>query len=88
MTRICGRILALTAIILLLGACSQEGEAGVRDQARTAIGRLGQTLSGLHEAAALTGGSGAPEQVTPVQQTESRRVPRSFLIESQRPGGT
>jgi hypothetical protein len=61
------RISALATVFMFLVACSHGTEAGLRDKGRTAIGRLGQAIDELHEAAALTGGSGAPEQVMPVQ---------------------
>jgi hypothetical protein len=62
------RMSSLMAVALILGACSHSGEAGLRDGARTAIARFGETIQSLHRAAALTGGSGAPEQVAPVAE--------------------
>src|SRR5205085_616570 len=62
------RIPSLVAVALILAACSHRGEAGLRDGARTAITRFGETIQSLHQAAALTGGSGEPEQVAPVSE--------------------
>jgi hypothetical protein len=56
------------AVVMLLGACSHEEEAGLDAEGRAAIGRFGETLDLLHDAASLTGGVGPPEQVAPVPE--------------------
>jgi hypothetical protein len=59
-------ISVVIAVVMLLGACSHEEQATLDAKGRAAIGRFGETLELLGEAASLTGGSGPPEQVAPV----------------------
>jgi hypothetical protein len=56
------------AVVTLLGACSHKEEARLDAEGRAAIGRFGEILDLLHEAASLTGGVGPPEQVAPVPE--------------------
>lgn len=61
-------VLSLIAAAFIFTACSDKEEAGLRGEARIAVTRFGETTQSLHQAAALTGGSGEPEQVAPVPE--------------------
>lgn len=65
---ICRSLVSLVSVTFILAACSDKEAAGLRDAARIAVDRFGETTQSLHQAAALTGGSGEPEQVAPVPE--------------------